>query len=347
MKNNRLLYLLIIILTIWCAILSSQVRHANAPEPAKVVNQYTVSGFSTDLTKIYDENKAGIVTINADGNILSGFVYRQEEGTVYIVSAYHGLADTRNISVRFGSSYSVQGNLLAYDIFTDLAIISIETPYDIAGLRLGDASLLKPGEFLLAIGTPVSSDYDGSAELCIVSKNNFQIENMIEDDGNRQNYFLNVIELGSSLQNGYSGSPLMNMGGEVVGMVTMSAQDSVSFAITANEIRAVADKLISLEEITRHNFGVKGTFLNDMYNYEKANLNISLDTVDGFYVERVMEGSMAYEAGVRNGDVITMINNNQIIDPDTYFEAMYADAETFSFTFIRDGQAVLGSPSDD
>ncbi len=102
MKNNRLLYVLIILLTLWCAVLSSEISRARQRESANVVNQYEVDGFSTDLTKVIDEVRPGIVTISADNNILSGFVYRQSGEDVYILTAYHGVANVSSINVRFG-----------------------------------------------------------------------------------------------------------------------------------------------------------------------------------------------------------------------------------------------------
>ena len=347
MKNNRLLYLLIIILAIWCAFLSLRLNQSEKEENTAIINQYEVDGFSTDLTKIVDEVKSGVVTINADGNILSGFVYRQEDDSVYILSAYHGVSNVNSISVRFGTSYSVAGELIGHDIYTDLALIRIKTPYLIEPLKLADASLLKQGEFVISIGTPVSLDLQGSVELSLISKNNFQIENSILVDEERYSYFLNVIQLGSGLAAGYSGSPLINMNGEVVGMTTMSTQGVTSFALTINEARIIADQLISSETLSRNFFGIKGAYLNEMFNYEKANLNIALDTLNGFYVERVRENSSAYAAGIRPGDVIVKINNVEISDLNSYLNAVYGEEEGISFEYIRGGETITASPADD
>ena len=347
MKNNRLLYLLIIMLAIWCAFLSLRLNDAEKKENTAIINQYEVDGFSTDLTKIVDEVKSGVVTINADGNILSGFVYRQEDDSVYILSAYHGVSNVNSITVRFGTSYSVAGELVGHDVFTDLAVIRIRTPYLIEPLKTADASLLKQGEFVISIGTPVSFDLQGSVELSLVSKNNFQIENSILVDEERYSYFLNVIQLGNGLASGYSGSPLINMNGEVVGMTTMSAQGVTSFALTVNEARIVADQLISSESLFRRFLGVKGTYLSGMFNYEKANLNIGLDTLNGLYVERVRENSPAFAAGIRPGDVIIRINEEEISDLNSYLNAVYGEGEELRFEFIRSGETITASPADD
>lgn len=347
MKNNRLLYLLIIILAIWCAVLSFRFGETEKKEDTAIINQYEVDGFSTDLTKVVDEVKSGVVTINADGSILSGFVYRQEDDSVYILSAYHGVSNVNSITVRFGTSYSVAGELVGHDIFTDLALIRIRTPYLIEPLKLADASLLKQGEFVISIGTPVSFDLQGSVELSLISKNNFQIENSILVEDERYSYFLNVIQLGNGLANGYSGSPLINMDGEVVGMSTMSTQGLTSFALTANEVRIVADQLISSEPLSRRFLGIKGAYLNGMFNYEKANLNIGLDTLNGLYVERVRENSIAFNAGIRPGDVIVKINGEEISDLNSYLRAIYGEGDEVSFEYIRGGETVTASPSDD
>ena len=340
MKNNRLLYILIIILGIWCTILSTQIVDSSLPNDSIAINQYEVDGFSTDFTKVADELKDKVVTINADGSLLSGFVYKQEGEDVYVLSAYHGLSNVKNISVRFGSSYVVQGELVGHDLFTDLALVRIKTPYEIAPVDLGDSSLLKQGEFVIAIGTPLSLDYEGSIKLSMVAKNNLQIENIIQTDENYYDYFLNVIEISDALAQGYSGSPLINMGGEVVGMVTMSYQNAVSFALSINEIKMVADTLLENQTPNRRNLDVKGTFLSQMHNYEKANLNISLDTLNGLYVERLKEDGIAFKAGVRQGDVITKIDEIQISDLNSYLNALYFESEVSVIEYMRNGELI-------
>ncbi|MBQ1740910.1 MAG: serine protease [Erysipelotrichaceae bacterium] len=343
MKNNRLLYVLIILLTLWCAVLSSEISRARQRESANVVNQYEVDGFSTDLTKVIDEVRPGIVTISADNNILSGFVYRQSGEDVYILTAYHGVANVSSINVRFGVSYNVEGELIGHDIYSDLALIRINTPYLIEPLKCADVSLLKQGEFMVSLGTPVSLELEGSSELCIISKTASQIENTILVDNERYTYYLNVIQLGTVLPQGYSGSPIINMNGEVVGINTMAYQGGVTFAITANEARIIADELIGQGFVDRQFFGVKGIFLKDMYNYERTNLNIGLETTDGLYVERVREESVAFAAGIRQGDVITRIGNEAIVDLNSYLRALYSTEEAPVFEYVRAGERLTGS----
>ena len=342
MKNNRLLYILIFILMVWCAILSSDRFPKNNREVSGIVNQYEVDGFSTDLTKVVDEVSSGVVTVNADGNIQSGFVYRQEDENVYIVTAYHGVSNVNGINVTLGSTYTVSAELIGHDIFTDVAVLRASTPYIIEPLKLGDATLLKKGEFLLCIGTPVSMDYQGSAELAMVSSPLIQLENSILTDEERYIYFLNMIQLNSQLVPGYSGSPLFDMGGEVVGMTTMSSNNNLSFSLTSNEVKIVADQLIATGQVSRRFPGIKGTYLQDMHNYEKSALNIPLDSLEGLYVTRIRETGLAYLAGVRNGDVIVSIDGEEIRDLSSYLKAVYTAEEDIDIVFIRNGERMTG-----
>lgn len=344
-NKNRLIYLLIIIAFAWLLMLTFY--KPNKKENQSItINEYDVSGFSTDFTKIVSDNKDSVVTIVTDNSTLSGFVYKQVDNNIYIVTAYHGVSSANNINVLFGSSYTVNANLVAYDFYTDIAILQIESPYTINALKIGDTSLLNAGEFVLNIGTPSSIEYAGSIELSMVSKPLLTIDNAITYNATRYNYYLNVLQLSSSLKSGYSGSPVFNMAGEVVGINTMSSSDN-SFAISANELRIVADSIINNEEINRNLFGIDGVLVKDMPNYEKTNLNLDIQTINGLYVKSVKDSSLGFSAGILAKDVILKINDIEINSFNDYLQAIYQNSETFTFEVLRDNQNItLGINND-
>ncbi len=340
MKNNRLIYLLLSIVILWLAILSFSVPRKNQDDTSTNINKYNVSGFSTDFTRVIDENISGVVTINADGTILSGFAYRQDSDTVYILTAYHGVASANNINAVFASTYSVPVSITGYDALCDLAVLKAETPYEVKTLHVGDSTLLSQGEFVISIGTPLSMDYALSCELGMVSKGVLTIDNTITYEDVRYNYYLDVLQLSTDLNSGYSGSPVLNMNGEVVGMNTMDLNGDLNFALTANEMKLVADRIIAGEEVKRNIFGVKGIYVRDMQNYEKSNLDIDIEVISGLYVQRVKENSPALLAGVRMGDIITKINGIGIDGLDSYLNVTYMDYETLVFEVMRGGQTL-------
>ena len=342
MKNNRLVYILIILIAAWLGFISHEVFSRKEGGSDNIINHYDVSGFSTDFTKIIDEVDPAVVTVNGDGNISSGFIYAQKNDDVYIVTAYHGISSANNITITFASTYSQKGELIGHDNFADLAVIKVTTPYEMKTLKIGDANLLKKGEYVISIGTPVSSDYASSVELGMISLKNVTVENTITVEEERYTYYLNLIELSSNLQAGYSGSPLINMNGELIGMNTMNVVSNLSFAVTSNEVQRVADRLINNEQITRNNLGIKGSFVSEMYNYEKSNLNISIDTLSGIYVLRCKEGSLAYEAGIRNGDIVLSISGIEIKDLNDFLDAIYAnEQDDIVFEYLHNSERFL------
>ena len=345
-NKNRLLYLLIIVLFAWLLLLTLSKPGNKKENQSITINEYDVSGFSTDFTDVVKQCKDGIVTIIADNSLLSGFVYGQNNERVYIVTAYHGVSNTNSITVRFGSSYDVQAKLLGYDFYTDIALLEIESPYSIDNLKIGDSSLLKAGEFVISIGTPTSIEYAGSVHLSMISYPLLTLDNSITYDSNRYNYYLNVVQLDSNLKSGYSGSPILNMAGEVVGINTMSSMD-YSFAITSNELKMVVDKLINAEVISRNNLGIDATLIKDMPNYEKTNLNLDIQTITGLYVKNVKDNSIASNAGILPKDVILKVNDIEINSFKDYLELIYMDDQTLNFEILRNNQSmILGIEND-
>ena len=342
MKNNRLIYLLIVILVIWLGFVSREAFSRKNSNSESIINQYNVTGFSTDFTRVVEEADPSIVAVNADGTISSGFVYAQNNDEAYILTSYHGVSAANNINISFASSYSQKGELVGYDIYLDLAVLKVTTPYEMKKIQPGDATLLNKGEFVICIGTPSSMDYAGSVELGMISLKHLVVENTVMTNDDRLTYYLDLIELSSFLQNGYSVSPIINMNGEFVGMVTMNISNNSVFAVTANELHKVADKIIAHEEVVRNDLGIKGTYISEMYGFEKNNLNIPIDTLSGIYVSRIREGSLAYEAGIRSGDIIVSINGKEINGLNDYFDALYFnDNDDMTFEFIHNSERTV------
>ena len=336
-NNNRLAYLLIGLLVVWSLILTVFVFDKDdRTNSTQIVNEYKVDGFSTDFTEVIDVNKTSVVSINCNGAISSGFVYKQDDNKVYIVTTYHGL-NGGVISVSFNNVFNAYASLLGHDKYSDLAVIQIESPYSIKPLTLADSSILKDGEFVVSIGTPSSFEYAGSVELGMVSSDTRVIENSITVDDVTSNYYLDVIQLSANLKPGYSGSPVLNMNGEVVGMVTMNIQDGFNFAITSNEIKIIADKLISEQQVTKYQLGIKGSYIENMPMFERSNLNLSVETIYGLYVEKLLDGSVALPAGIKAGDVILSINDVELHNMNDYLNVVYSETGSLKFEVLRDG----------
>ena len=248
-KNNRLLFLLIIILVIWNVILTVLLSNANIEVTNKTdINQTTVTGFSTDLTKVFAENKSSVVVVESGSSLSSGIIYKSVDDVVYVVTTYHGIADSNYIRVVFASWASHEASLVDKDIFSDIAVLEVKADFDVIPVKLGNSDLLNDGEFLACIGTPTNIQYANSNELAIVSNKLRTINNSITFDDNNYEYYIDAIQLNSDLKEGYSGSPIFNMAGEVQGLITMK-DDTAVFALPINEVKIIADNIIEGKEI--------------------------------------------------------------------------------------------------
>lgn len=340
MKNNRLIYILITILLIWCIALTIIISNNKNDSNNEVINEYTVQGFSTDFTKVIDERSSSIVTINANGTISTGFIYSQDGDDVYIITSYHGLSTNSQCIVNFKSGYKTNASVIGQSIYADIAVLKAELPFDVEPLILSDAEKTSAGEFAICIGTPTSLDYRGSIEIGMVSNNIVTIENNINVNEENIIYYMDVLQLSSNLKPGFSGSPVLNMGGEVIGVVTMSLVDGYNFAITANETKIIADKIIAGENTKKYQLGIKGTYIEDMPLYERTNLNLPVDVTYGLFVNRLMDNSFALNSGLKTDDVITSINGVKLNNINDYLSVVYSDTNSFDFEVYRNGEVL-------
>ena len=339
MKNNRLFYLLFAILFIWLLVLSINNSNNRNLTEINEIKEYNVSGFSTDLSKVYDQNKSSIVAIEQNDNISTGFIFTKKDNLVYIVTTYHGVSNGNNLNVYFNNGIRVKGNVYKYDIYNDLAIVECEFDYDVKPIALGNSSLVKTGEFVLGIGSVGSLEYDFSSQFGMIANKYREVLNHITYEGNRHDYYLGLIQLSGEFKEGFSGSPLFNMQGEVIGMINMK-DDEVVLALPINEIRIIAERMLNDEEYTKVQLGIKGSYVADMEKYESTSLNISVEIVSGYYVEDVLNNSLANKLGINKGDVILSINGVEINNIDDMYKAEYSLIDEYEIIINRNGEEI-------
>ena len=339
MNNKRLIYLLIAILFIWALILSFVLSNKNNLQEINEISEYNVSGFSTDLSKVYDENKSSIVAIEHDGKISTGFIYTKKDNLVYIVSTYHGVSNSGSINIYFNSGVKTKGNLYAYDIYKDLALIEVEFDYDVKPVSIGNSSLLKTGEFVLGIGSAESLEYAFSSQFGMVSKNYREVLNNIVFNNSNHAYYLGVIQLSGEFSKGYSGCPIFNMQGEVIGVLTMK-ENEVSLALPINEVKILVDKMLNGDDYHSLDLGMNGLYINDLEKYEATHLNIPVDIVSGYYIENILNNSLASSLGLNKGDIILSINNIKINKHEDMLNVIYSDIDVFEIIVNRGGENI-------
>jgi serine protease Do len=264
----------------------------------------------------------------------SGFIY---DSHGWILTNRHVVEGSDRLSVELNDGRVFEGRVYGIDTLTDLAIVKIDAS-DLPVASLGRSSELKVGQLVVAIGSPLGT-YSNSVTSGIVSAKGRQIMT----DGNQN--LNNLIQTDAAINPGNSGGPLLDAGANVVGINTAIAADSngIGFAIPIDIARPIMEQAVAGKELARPYMGVVYRSIDRQF----ADTN-NLSVKDGALIQRssnstapaVVSGSPADQAGIREGDIITKVND-QTIDGDHPLDAtlsMYAPGDTVSVTILRDGQ---------
>lgn len=302
------------------------------------IRNVTVSGYSSDITKIVEEINTSNVVISSENSIGSGFIYEQNEEKIFIISAYHTVSDSSAIDVYLANNQRFEANVLAFDPYLDLALLEIDKTVEVNNVKLGDATLLKDGEFIFMMGCPSNIELANSLSLGLVSSFLRTITNSVRIDGKTYDYYLQDIQLSANVANGYSGAAVYNSAGEVVGVITMSSRNGEVFATPINEVNKFYETALSKEEKEVLPLNIKGSFINLMELYTKNNLAINLEVNEGLYVEDVKLNSVFKDLGIRKGDIILTINGMKLNSYKDYLNIKYSDLSELKAEVFRDNE---------
>lgn len=269
----------------------------------------------TTITQVVDKVSPAVVTVVAKMPDQMGFFGVIPGGTSsgsgfiiapegYVITNNHVIEGAESVSVVLLSGEERPAQVIGTDRFSDLAVLKIEGDVP-AVVTLGNSDALRPGETVIAIGSPLG-DFKNSVTVGVISATGRTI-----DTG--EGYYLEgLLQTDAAINQGNSGGPLVNLAGEVIGVNTLIVRTSSSgvtveglgFAIPSNTVQAVATQIIEKGYVSRPYLGVRWQPINPTLA-QQYNLPVEW----GIYVAEVIEGSPAEAAGIRAGDIITRIGN--------------------------------------
>lgn len=249
----------------------------------------------------------------------------------YIVTNRHVVADSKTIEVILNNRKSYLAALIAQDPATDLALLKVNA-YDLPALKYGDSDSLQVGEWVLAVGNPFNLTSTVTAG--IVSAKGRNINIVQTKDG-----IESFIQTDAAVNPGNSGGALVNTAGQLVGINTAIATASgtfsgYSFAVPINIVRKVVDDFKKFGVVQSAKMGMQTVDITgDLAQMYK------LKSTAGVLVQSVAEGSAAFDAGLKKGDVITEINGGTVNSQAELQEriARYSPGDAIAVSYLREG----------
>lgn len=273
----------------------------------------------------------------------SGVVYMKSNGKGYIVTNNHVISGSDAVQVQLANGKTVSAKVVGKDSTTDLAVLSIDAKYVTQTAEFGDSKSLQAGQTVIAVGSPLGSEYASTVTQGIVSAPARTIET---SSGNQQT----VIQTDAAINPGNSGGALVNSAGQVIGINSMKlAQSSdgtsvegMGFAIPSNEVVTIVNELVKKGKITRPQLGVRVVALNGIPEAYRSRLKIKSNLKNGIYVASVNKSSSAARAGMKSGDVITAVDGKKVDDVASLHSILYSHkvGDTVNVTVNRNGKNV-------
>ena len=275
----------------------------------------------------------------------SGFIV-DERG--YVLTNAHVVGNTRRVKVKMHSGEYVRGNVTEINQVADLALIKLDvSPGDLPlpALKFGSSALLQPGEWVVAMGSPLSLSNTITAG--IVSS----IHRPSKELG-LQNPDMAYVQTDAAITVGNSGGPLVNLDGEVIGVNTMTAGPGISFAIPSDFAKAFvenANKDSKASDVLSKGKYVMGVSILSVTPSVLQSLrmrgSVSSQVQQGVYVVQVWPHSAAELAGLRRGDVIVKVNGKKVrANGDIYEEVQKGKKMTLDVVREEQQLSVTVSP---
>uniref|UniRef100_A0A3Q3W2I2 HtrA serine peptidase 1 n=1 Tax=Mola mola TaxID=94237 RepID=A0A3Q3W2I2_MOLML len=235
----------------------------------------------------------------------SGFVV-SEDGQ--IVTNAHVVANKHRVKVELKSGGIYDAKIKDVDEKSDIALIKIDAPTKLPVLLLGHSSDLRPGEFVVAIGSPFSLQNTVTTGIVSTTQRGGRELGLRNSD-------MDYIQTDAIINYGNSGGPLINLDGEVIGINTLKVTAGISFAIPSDKIREfLAESYDRQSRATKKKYiGVRMMTLTPALAKElKTQHRDFPDITSGAYVMEVIAKTPAAIGGLKEHDVIISINGERI-----------------------------------
>ncbi len=256
-----------------------------------------LQSLSDATTTLVQKVARSVVSVNSHMSQGTGIILNKEG---YIVTCNHVLHGCNTVKVGNGEK-TYPARIVGTDPYNDVALIKVDNPDGFTPMQLGDSSKLKTGQFVLALANPFNRQQP-TATTGIITNPDATLRQW------RATAMENVIATDAKLNPGFSGGPLIDASGNMIGMNSAYVW-SRGIAIPANKVKAIADRL-------QHGGQLKRAYLGIVSNTVAISPELAeqagLEQETGVMVFSVERGSPARKAGLTMGDVIVKFNGKPV-----------------------------------
>ena len=224
----------------------------------------------------------------------------------FIITNNHVIEDATKIEVTTNDNIRYEAKLVGTDPYTDIAVLKIQTKKSLPYLYFGDSDNSKIGEWVLAIGNPFNLNSTVTAG--IISAKSRDLNKL---DRRNQSF----IQTDAAVNQGNSGGALVNLDGELIGINTAITTisggfEGYSFAVPSNIARKVFEDIVEFGTNQKGMLGVQGFAISP--EFDKFINENNIKQSEGFYVSKVLENMGAYNAGIKEGDILVSVDDIKI-----------------------------------
>lgn len=314
------------------------------PNQKLVVN---TSNIETTITQSVQKVGPAVVTVvgtvpgqmtffgpTGDQTVSGSGVFISQQG--YILTNNHVVEGTKSVNIVLSDGSQETAAIVGTDPYSDIAILKTDGKVP-AVASLGNSDVLKSGETVIAIGSPLG-DFKNTVTMGVVSATGRSI------DTGRGYQIEGLIQTDAAINHGNSGGPLVNLVGEVIGINTLIVRNNngdvtegLGFAIPVNTARAVAEQIMQKGYFSRPNLGIDTQQISPDI---AARYNLPVQW--GSYVTNVKENGPASAAGLQVNDIITKIGDTAIDETHSYINTLflYKPGDQVTLEVVRNGQTI-------
>lgn len=308
------------------------------PEPAEnagiPVASADMEPSITSAVELVGPSVVTVVGISSGQPVSGSGVIISTQG--YILTNNHVVEGISQLGVILSDGTELPVNTIGTDMYADLAVLQTQTELQ-SSARLGDSASLKPGETVIAIGSPLG-EFVNTVTVGVVSAtgrsldtgNGFLMEDLIQTD--------------AAINQGNSGGPLINLAGEVIGINTLIVRGSgfsntiaegLGFAIPINTAKTISGQILEKGYFARPFLGIRWQPITPRISHI-----YNLPVQWGTYISDVLPGSPASTSGLQQGDIITRIGNVPLNEDHSYINTLftYEPGEEITISINRQNQ---------